>query len=62
MKKIIVTGGCGFIGSHLSEFLTLKGYQVKVLDKYNRDNHHQISSTTTSQTKNKKNRAKNHTL
>ena len=40
MKKILVTGGCGFIGSHLSEFLVRKGYKVVVLDKYNRDNHY----------------------
>ena len=39
MSKILVTGGCGFIGSHLSEFLVQKGFDVKVLDKYNRDGH-----------------------
>lgn len=39
-KKICITGGLGFIGSHLSEFLTQKGYQVLVLDKYNINNHY----------------------
>jgi len=30
--KALVTGGCGFIGSHLSEYLFDKGYSVTVLD------------------------------
>ena len=38
MKKILVTGGCGFIGSHLSEYLVEIGYQVKVFDRYNSEN------------------------
>ena len=29
MKNILVTGAGGFIGSHLVEFLTKKGYNVK---------------------------------
>ena len=38
MKKIIVTGGCGFIGSHLVEHLTAKGYSVTAFDRYNSNN------------------------
>lgn len=30
--KIMVTGGCGFIGSHLVDRLISEGYQVKVFD------------------------------
>ncbi len=32
MKKALVTGGCGFIGSHLVENLITRGFEVNVLD------------------------------
>lgn len=32
MKKVIVTGGAGFIGSHLVEELVRQGYHVTILD------------------------------
>src|SRR6478609_5174318 len=32
MKKVLVTGGAGFIGSHLCEGLLARGYQVRALD------------------------------
>ena len=35
MKKILVTGADGFIGSHLTEILYAKGYKVKALAQYN---------------------------
>jgi UDP-glucose 4-epimerase len=31
-KKVVVTGGAGFIGSHLSEALAGRGYRVTILD------------------------------
>ena len=32
MKNILITGGCGFIGSHLTLFLKKKKYKVIVAD------------------------------
>ena len=38
MKNIFITGGSGFIGSHLVETLVKKGHNVKVLIRYNKEN------------------------
>lgn len=35
MKKVLVTGADGFIGSHLVEMLVQKGYDVRALSYYN---------------------------
>ena len=37
--SILVTGATGFIGSHLTELLIKKGYNVIAFDRYNSDNH-----------------------
>lgn len=34
MKSILITGGCGFIGRHVSEELIAGGYRVRVLDAF----------------------------
>jgi len=33
--KILVTGGAGFIGSHIAEYLVQRGDDVTVLDNLN---------------------------
>ena len=38
MRKILVTGAGGFIGSHLTELLVQKGYDVKAFVHYNSSN------------------------
>ncbi len=35
MQKILITGGAGFIGSHLSETLLHQGHEVVALDNFN---------------------------
>jgi NAD dependent epimerase/dehydratase len=38
-NKILITGACGFIGSHLTELCVEIGYTVKAFDRYNPNNH-----------------------
>jgi len=35
MKKVLITGADGFIGSHLTELMVKRGYEVKALSQYN---------------------------
>lgn len=39
MKKVLVTGADGFIGSHLVEMLVREGYEVRALSQYNSFNY-----------------------
>ncbi|HEX2967731.1 MAG TPA: NAD-dependent epimerase/dehydratase family protein [Bacteroidales bacterium] len=39
MKEVLITGGAGFIGSHLCDELLRKGYNVKVLDNLSEQVH-----------------------
>ena len=51
MKKILITGGTGFIGSHLAEMCAAKGYKVTVFDRYNPN--YNLGSLSDSKYKNK---------
>ncbi len=42
MKKILITGGAGFIGSNLTEYFLNKGYKVTVLDNFATGYRHNI--------------------
>ena len=39
MQKVLITGGAGFIGSHLADELLAHGYFVRVLDTLERERH-----------------------
>jgi NAD dependent epimerase/dehydratase len=39
LKKILITGATGFIGSHLAELCVEKGYNVVAFDRYNPNNY-----------------------
>lgn len=44
MKKILITGGAGFIGSNLTEHFLNKGYVVRCLDNFSTGYHHNIEA------------------
>ena len=44
MKKVVITGGAGFIGSHISEELLNRGYQVDIIDNLSSGSMENISS------------------
>lgn len=43
MKRILVTGGAGFIGSNITDFLLEKNYRVRVLDNLSTGNKNNLS-------------------
>jgi UDP-glucuronate decarboxylase len=47
MKKILVTGGAGFLGSHLCEKLVNQGHDVLCVDNYYTGNKHNVEKLLT---------------
>jgi len=44
MSKILVTGGCGYIGSHTIVDLVENGYDVISVDNNSRSNPHKLEA------------------
>jgi UDP-glucose 4-epimerase len=44
MKKVLITGGCGYLGARLSKYLAENGYRVTVFDNFNPSNYSQWTS------------------
>ena len=42
--NVLITGGSGFLGSNLSNFISKKGFKVKILDNFSRNMHKNINS------------------
>lgn len=42
MKKVLITGGLGFIFSHVTEYMVSKGYEVIVIDNLSEGSHPEI--------------------
>jgi nucleoside-diphosphate-sugar epimerase len=47
MQRVLVTGGAGFIGSHVTEELVRRGYQVRILDNFFRGSHKNLEGFET---------------
>jgi UDP-glucose 4-epimerase len=43
-KKIVITGGAGFIGTHVSKLLLAKGYEVTIIDNLSKGHQDSIDS------------------
>ena len=44
MKKVLITGACGYLGAKLSKYLAEKGYSVTAFDSFDPSGYNQWSS------------------
>ena len=44
MKKILITGACGYLGARISKFLAEKGHKITALDSYDPSFHKEWKS------------------
>jgi UDP-glucose 4-epimerase len=44
MMNVLITGGCGYLGKHISSFLSEKGYSIKIFDKNDPENKGDITN------------------
>ena len=44
MKKVLITGGCGYLGARLSKYFAGNGYRVTVFDSFNPQNYNEWTS------------------
>ena len=42
-RKVLITGGAGFVGSHLGEHLLEKGYEITILDDLSTGNYDNVA-------------------
>ena len=45
-KRVLVTGGAGFIGSHVCDVFTANGWQVEIIDDFSSGKRANVASTT----------------
>ena len=44
MKKVLITGACGYLGARLSKFLAEKGHKITAFDSYDSSTHNEWES------------------
>ena len=44
MKKVLITGACGYLGTRLSKFLAQKGHKITAFDSYDPSTHNEWES------------------